>query len=138
MIEELVTSDAVAAAALWESVGLTRPWNDPVEDFTRALHGATSTVLGLRQDNELLGTVMVGSDGHRGWVYYLAVSPAHQGSGLGALLMASAESWLRERGGEKIQLMVRHTNEKALGFYEHLHYEDAEVRVLAKWISSNA
>jgi ribosomal protein S18 acetylase RimI-like enzyme len=138
MIEELLPNDAAAAAALWESVGLTRPWNDPVQDFTRALAGATSTVLGHRHDNELVGTVMVGSDGHRGWVYYLAVSPAHQGSGLGARLMASAETWLRERGDEKVQLMVRHTNEKALGFYEHLHYEDAEVSVLAKWISSNA
>lgn len=138
MVEELVASDASAAAALWESVGLTRPWNDPVADFVRAIQGATSSVLGLRQDNELVGTVMVGSDGHRGWVYYLAVSPALQGSGLGTQLMTSAEAWLRERGTEKIQLMVRHTNEKVLAFYEHLNYEDAEVSVLAKWIAPNA
>ena len=138
MIEELTASDALAAAALWTSVGLIRPWNDPVADFTHAIQGATSTVLGLREDNELVGTVMVGSDGHRGWVYYLAVRSALQGSGLGALLMTSAEVWLRERGVEKVQLMVRHTSEEVLGFYEHLDYEIAEVSVLAKWISPHA
>ncbi|HEY5267498.1 MAG TPA: GNAT family acetyltransferase [Acidimicrobiales bacterium] len=138
MIEELLASDALAAAALWESVGLTRPWNDPVADFIRAIEGATSTVLGHREDNVLVGTVMVGSDGHRGWVYYLAVSPTHQGSGLGTLLMTSAEAWLRERGTGKIQLMVRHSNEKVLAFYEHLDYENSEVSVLAKWISPSA
>jgi len=135
MIEELVADDALEAAALWELVGLTRPWNDPVADFTRAMEGATSSVLGLRQDNELVGTVMVGSDGHRGWVYYVAVRPTLQGNGLGARLMAFAEAWFRERGIEKVQLMVRHSNERALGFYRHLEYEDAEVSVLKKWVS---
>jgi ribosomal protein S18 acetylase RimI-like enzyme len=135
MIEELAASDAPQAVAIWESVRLTRPWNDSFADFTRAIEGATSTVLGLRLGEELVGTVMVGSDGHRGWVYYLAVVPAHQGSGLGARLMASAEAWLRERGAVKVQLMVRDTNAEVMKFYAHLGYDDGEVSVLAKWIS---
>lgn len=138
MIEVLVEDDAVAAAALWESVGLTRPWNDPLTDFARALRGAASTVLGLRHDGELVGTVMVGDDGHRGWVYYLAVSPAHQGRGLGARLMTSAEGWLKERGVVKVQLMVRETNQEVMAFYDHLGYEVSEVSVLAKWLSTRA
>jgi ribosomal protein S18 acetylase RimI-like enzyme len=135
MIEVLVADDATSAAALWESVGLTRPWNDPLADFVRALSGATSTVLGLRDDGELVGTVMVGNDGHRGWVYYLAVRPALQGRGLGARLMRSAEEWLRERGVVKVQLMVRQTNVEVSAFYEHLGYENSDVSVLAKWLA---
>jgi ribosomal protein S18 acetylase RimI-like enzyme len=66
---------------------------------------------------------MVGSDGHRGWVYYLAVAPARRRAGLGRTMMDAAEAWLRARGAPKIQLMVREDNEAALGFYEALGLE---------------
>ena len=75
---------------------------------------------------------MVGHDGHRGWVYYLAVEENRRGTGLGAHLMSAAENWLREHGAVKVQLMVRSTNEAVLGFYEHLGYEDANVQVRSK------
>jgi ribosomal protein S18 acetylase RimI-like enzyme len=136
VIEELDSRDQPAATALWQEIGMTRPWNDPATDFDRALRGATSTVLGVRLDDELVGTVMVGHDGHRGWVYYLAVAPAHQAQGLGSKLMTGAEDWLRARGAVKIQLMVRHSNEQVVAFYEHLGYEDAEVTVLSRWLSN--
>ena len=68
------------AARLWQQSGLTRPWNDPHEDCRRALTGSESTVLGaLGPAGELLGTVMVGQDGRRGWIYYLAVDASVQG-----------------------------------------------------------
>ena len=79
---------------------------------------------------------MVGFDGHRGWAYYVAVSPAHQGHGHGAALMAAAEDWLRTRGAPKIQVMVRHSNASVTAFYEGLGYEDAEVSVLSRWIEA--
>lgn len=69
VIEELTSNDAADAIALWEEVGLTRPWNEPDADFAQAVQGSTSTVLGVRQENQLVGTAMVGYDGHRGWVY---------------------------------------------------------------------
>ena len=136
VIEELESRDQPAATALWKEVGMTRPWNDPASDFDRALQGATSTVLGVRLDDELVGTVMVGHDGHRGWAYYLAVAPVHQAQGLGSQLMSGAEDWLRARGSVKIQLMVRDSNEQVLAFYEHLGYEDAEVTVLSRWLTN--
>jgi hypothetical protein len=80
-IEELSSDHCGAAVALWNDSGLTRPWNDPVKDFDRALKGATSAVLGLVDAGELVGTAMVGHDGHRGWVYYLAVALGHEGDG---------------------------------------------------------
>ena len=72
--------------------------------------GPSSTVLALVDDADLLGTVMVGHDGHRGWVYYLAVSPDCRGQGLGRQLVAAAESWCRDRGVPRVQLMVRASN----------------------------
>ncbi len=85
-------------------------------------------------DDQLLGSVMVGADGHRGWVYYLAVAPKSQHHGIGASLMHAAEAWLRERGVPKVQLMVRDSNSQVLGFYANLGYEDAHTTVLARWL----
>jgi ribosomal protein S18 acetylase RimI-like enzyme len=80
-----------AAVALWQQTGLTRPWNDPHADLHRAMSGSTSTVLAAVDRDTLLGTAMVGHDGHRGWVYYLAVAPSEQGRGLGRRLMQTCE-----------------------------------------------
>jgi ribosomal protein S18 acetylase RimI-like enzyme len=134
IVEQLTSRDRAPAATLWSVVGLTRPWNDPLEDFDRALSGATSTVLGLRDGTQLVGTAMVGHDGHRGWVYYLAVAPVYQGHGLGSLLMSAAEDWLRDNGAVKIQVMVRHSNQEVISFYESRGYEDSDVSVFARWL----
>lgn len=138
IVEELRTAHRAKTVALWTEVGLTRPWNDPLEDFDRALSGSTSTVLGLENADGLMGTAMVGHDGHRGWVYYLAVAPAHQGRGLGAQLMAAAERWLRDQGAVKVQVMVRHSNQPVVAFYEKIGYEDADIYVLARWLDDDA
>jgi ribosomal protein S18 acetylase RimI-like enzyme len=120
------------AVALWQECGLTRPWNDPHADLSRALSGESSTVLAVVSEDVLLGTAMVGHDGHRGWVYYLAVSPAARGSGLGRELMAAAEEWVAARGIPKIQLMVRTSNEQVRGFYDRLGYEVQDTVVLGR------
>ncbi len=133
LIVPLAPERAAEAVALWRETGLTRPWNDPVADLHRALDGPASTVLaGLGDDGALLGTAMVGSDGHRGWVYYLAVRPAHQGAGLGRQLVGACEDWVRARGVPKVQLMVRGDNAAARGFYARLGYADAGVVVLGR------
>jgi len=134
-ISDLTPEDLRSAAALWDQAGLTRPWNPPESDLRRALAGETSTVLGLFDEKTLVGTVMVGHDGHRGWVYYLAVDESHRGQGLGRQLMLAAEDWLRERGVVKLQLMVRSANAGVLDFYDHLGYEDSDVQVRAKWLT---
>lgn len=132
-IRPLPTADQTAALTLWSAAGLTRPWNDPGADLRRGLRGPDSTVLGgyLPPDG-LVATAMVGHDGHRGWVYYLAVDPAHRRSGLGRLMMAACEDWVRQHDIPKIQLMVRSDNAEALGFYEGLGYEVSDVTVLGR------
>ena len=80
----------------------------------------------------LIATVMVGHDGHRGWVYYLAVRPEVRRRGVGHAMMTSAEAWLRERDVSKLNLMVRADNEAVSGFYRALGYSSDDVRVLSR------
>lgn len=134
-VEELGPTDRAATVALWRACGLTRPWNDPAADYDRAVAGPTSGVLGLRAGEDLVGTVMVGHDGHRGWVYYLAVHPERRRHGLGGQLMAGAEQWLRDLGAVKLELMVRGSNAEVVAFYERVGYEVEDVRVLSRWLT---
>lgn len=115
--------DGDAVMTLWKACGLNRPWNDDSADFRRAVEGASSDILCAEEDGKLTATVMVGDDGHRGWVYYLGVLPDGRRQGLGRLMMEAAEKWLRERDAPKIQLMVRDDNEQAIGFYKAMGYE---------------
>ncbi|MFG1296772.1 GNAT family acetyltransferase [Xanthobacter variabilis] len=109
--------DIAAIVALWERAGLTRPWNDPHADIALARRGPHSTILVAKEGGALLGTVMVGHDGHRGWVYYLAVEPARQRQGLGSTLLTAAEDWLRARAVPKLMLLVRPDNAEVRAFY---------------------
>lgn len=132
-IEPLPETLYGAAVELWQDSGLTRPWNDPAADLRRAVSGSTSAVLAaIGDDGCLLATAMVGHDGHRGWVYYLAVDSEARGRGFGRRMMEACETWVRSRGMPKIQLMVRATNRSAVGFYERLGYTDADVMVLGR------
>ena len=122
-ISTAILDDGAEVISLWGRAGLTRPWNDAKSDFRIALEGSTSDILQLHLATELAATIMVGFDGHRGWVYYLGVLPEYRRAGLGRVLMAAAENWLKARDAPKIQLMVRGDNEVAIGFYKALGYE---------------
>jgi ribosomal protein S18 acetylase RimI-like enzyme len=134
-MREADAADASEVIALWEACGLTRPWNDPAADFARAVAGPASAILLLHEGDALAASVMVGFDGHRGWVYYLAVAPERRRAGLGRTMMGAAEAWLRTRGAPKIQLMVREDNEAALGFYEALGLERQKVVTLGGFLT---
>ncbi|MFC7406517.1 GNAT family acetyltransferase [Georgenia alba] len=123
-----------AVVALWEACGLTRPWNDPWHDLAQARDGATSTVLVARDAAGVAGSVMVGFDGHRGWMYYLAVAEQHRGAGLGARLVRAAETWLADLGCRKVELMVREGN-TVTEFYQALGYERQQVTTYARWLT---
>jgi ribosomal protein S18 acetylase RimI-like enzyme len=132
VIEPATTADASAVIALWHACGLTRPWNDPQADFTIALATSTSAILLAREEGVIVASIMTGFDGHRGWVYYLGVDPAQRRHGLGRQMMAAAESWLRDAGVPKIQLMVRGDNQAATGFYRALGYQLQDVLTLGR------
>lgn len=133
-IAPIADSDVAAVVALWQACGLTRPWNDPAADIALARRGPNSALLVGRDGGAIVATAMVGHDGHRGWVYYVAVDPNRQGKGLGRTIMTAAEDWLREAGVPKLQLLVRRENAKAGAFYQSLGYAVSTSVMLAKWL----
>lgn len=133
-IAPIADADVAAVAALWQRCGLTRPWNDPTSDIAFARKGPNSAVLVGREANAIVASIMVGHDGHRGWVYYVAVDPDHRQKKYGRVIMDAAENWLRERGIEKLMLLVRSDNTAVKAFYEQLGYDAQERVIYAKWL----
>ena len=128
-------ADETATVALWHSCALVVPHNDPAADFHFARAGVSSDVLvGQDEGGRIVGSVMVGHDGHRGWLYYVASDPTSRGSGVGRRMVQAAETWLSDRGVAKVQLMVRPTNAQAAAFYKRLGFEETPRTILAKWL----
>jgi ribosomal protein S18 acetylase RimI-like enzyme len=133
-IAAIADADVEAVVALWERCGLTRPWNDPRADIALARRGTNACVLTAKSAGALVAAALVGHDGHRGWVYYVAVDPDARHKGFGRAIMAAAEDWLRTRGVAKLMLMVRPDNAKVQAFYETIGYDEQERIVYAKWL----
>ncbi|WP_241489379.1 GNAT family acetyltransferase [Leucobacter celer] len=138
-IREFDAADTDAVVALWESCGLTRPWNDPRADIARKLRVqpelflvAESAAGADGSAGTVIGSVMAGYDGHRGWLYYLASAPERRGEGVGRALVAEAERRLVAMGCPKVQLMVRTENDAVVAFYDGLGYEVSDVLVSGK------
>ena len=138
VIQAAAPEQEAEVIALWEAWALTRPWNDPVADYRRAVDGAASAVLVMREGGRLAGSVMVGHDGHRGWVYYLAVAPAQRRRGIGRRLMAEAEAWLKAAGAPKLLLMVREGNDAALAFYDAIGLERQPVITFGRFLNDGS
>ncbi len=124
--------DIPAIIDLWEKTELTRPWNDPTRDIEFARKSTNADILICRTNNAICATVMVGHDGHRGVVYYLAVDPDHQGMGLGRRMMAAAEDWLKRNGVWKLNLMIRADNGPVQAFYERIGYAPEDRIVMSR------
>ena len=133
-IAPIEDADIAAVIALWQRCDLTRPWNDPAADIAMARRGTNATVLVGRDGGDIVASVLVGHDGHRGWVYYVSVDPNRRGKGYGRAIMDAAEDWLRGLGIEKLQLMVRADNAKVQAFYETLDYQEQARVIYAKWL----
>jgi ribosomal protein S18 acetylase RimI-like enzyme len=133
-IAPIADADVADVIALWQASGLTRPWNDPAADIALARRGPNSAILIGRDGDAMIASALVGHDGHRGWVYYVAVDPARRGKGFGRAIMNAAEDWLRARNIEKLQLMVRGDNTRVQAFYGSLGYLEQERVLFAKWL----
>jgi len=131
-IRSFVASDTDAVIALWDACDLTRPWNDPRKDIERKQQVQGELFLVGEIDGKIEASVMAGYDGHRGWMNYLAVSPASQKGGLGRKIVAAAEEKLRAMGCPKINVQIRSTNTDALGFYASLGFTDDAVSSMGK------
>lgn len=125
-------ADTEPVISLWQETGLTRPWNNPHQDIARKLRVQPELFLVAVDGSEIVGSVMAGYDGHRGWLYYLASSPERRGEGIGRRLVERAEEFLIDLGCPKVQLMVRTENVEVHDFYSSLGFEPFEVWTTGK------
>jgi len=138
-IRAFAPGDEAAVVSLWDACGLLRPWNDPHRDIARKLAAQPELFLVGSIDGELMATAMAGYEGHRGWVYYLAVAQAHRRLAHGRAMMLEVERLLLARGCPKVNLLVRSTNTGVIAFYRGLGYtEDAVVSLGKRLIDDQA
>jgi ribosomal protein S18 acetylase RimI-like enzyme len=130
-------TDEAAVVALWRACELVRPWNDPHKDVARKLRVRREWFLVAEDAGRIVGSVMAGYEGHRGWINYLAVESSRRRGGLGRRLMAEAERLLREAGCPKINLQVRAANTAAIAFYRQLGFAADDVVSFGKRLETD-
>src|SRR4051794_29941706 len=122
-IRPFLEADAPAVLALWHDVfAYTSPHNQPEASLRRKLAEQPELLFVALADGELVGTVMGGYDGHRGWIYSLAVRPDVRGRGIGTALMRHVEQAFAGRGCPKINLQIMPSNAQAVAFYRGLGF----------------
>src|SRR3989339_591608 len=91
--------DQSQVVALWKNIfGYGTPHNDPCLAIANKVAINDGLFFVALIKNQVIGTVMAGYDGHRGWIYSLAVQPSFRAKGIGKGLMQHAESSLMKLG----------------------------------------
>jgi ribosomal protein S18 acetylase RimI-like enzyme len=126
-------SDERDVAALWREIFAEESArNVPERDIWRKLTVQRELFMVALEEGRVVGTSMAGYDGHRGWVYYVAVSPRHRRRGIARTLMLRVEDELKAMGCPKLNLQVRAGNIGAVAFYKKLGYRIEERVSLGK------
>lgn len=133
-IREIADGDVANLIQLWKACAMLRPWNDPNSDIDLVRRSPGGTILIGELHDSMVASAMAGFDGHRGWIYYLAVRPDLQGHGYGRQIVTAAEEWLLEQGCPKCELIVRGDNLKVLDLYRALGYHREDRALMAKWL----
>ncbi len=117
------TAHRPQVVALWRDVfGYDAPRNSPSLAIDKKMAVKDGLLFVAMEGNAVVGTAMAGYDGHRGWLYSMAVLPAYRRKGLGAELVAHAEKALCELGCMKVNLQLLASNESTAAFYKRLGY----------------
>ena len=124
--------DEADVVELWRGSDLLRPANDPARDIARKGRVGGHLFLVALLGERIVGSVMGGYEGHRGWINYLAVSPSCRRRGIGRRLMEEVEGLLRADGCPKINLQVRTSNRAVVAFYAALGFTEDPVVSLGK------
>lgn len=122
---------------LWKKCDLVVPQNDPVEDIQKKVAFQPRLFFVGLLDGRVIGSIMVGYEGHRGWINYLAVAPEYQRRGYGRRLVQKGIDELRRIGCLKVNLQVRNTNTPVINFYKHLGFVDDNVTSLGLRLTNN-
>ena len=131
------TNDEEAVIQLWTDCELVVPHNNPLWDIEQKLKVDPELFLVGEYNGKVIASCMVGYEGHRGWINYLAVSPEHQCKGYAREMMITAEQKLRKLGCPKINLQVRSTNAKVIEFYKRIGFTEDDVVSLGKRLETD-
>jgi ribosomal protein S18 acetylase RimI-like enzyme len=132
LIRDVVDIDVETVSALWETCALVPPWSSAADDIRRCRANPSSTILVGELAGRVVATAMVGTDGHRGWIYYVAVQPELRRRGHARRIVEAAEAWLAQRGAPRMLLMVHPENSAAVRLYESLGYARSPMIVFGK------
>ncbi|MEJ2044455.1 MAG: GNAT family acetyltransferase [Reinekea sp.] len=137
-IRPFAIADQDAVIQIWQACGLVTSWNDPEKDIARKVKVNPELFLVAERDGLVIGTIMGGYDGHRGWINYLAVTPDAQGHKIGEQLIKITEQKLLALGCPKVNLQIRSTNTQMIEYYRKLGYlEDHAVGMGKRLIPDN-
>ena len=115
--------DRAQVIALWSAVfSYTSPHNLPAVSIDQKLRADDGLFFVAVEEGRVLGTILSGYDGHRGWLYSVAVAPAARNRGLGTRLVRHAEQAMATRGCLKVNLQILESNAGVVAFYERLGY----------------
>ena len=137
-IDSYNSDDEAAMIRLWQECGLVVPWNNPLTDIARKMTDSPELFFSGKINDQLVASCMAGYDGHRGWIYFLAVAKSQRRNGLAAKLVAHVDAKLLELGCPKLELMVRENNLETIAFYETIGFRLDPVKVLSKRLSDDA
>ncbi len=129
--------DEAAVITLWEACNLIVSHNDPRKDIRRKLQVNPEWFLIGEENTFIVATCMVGYEGHRGWINYLAVAPGLQRQGIASQMMEEAERLLRKAGCPKINLQIRSTNAQVIEFYESIGFKIDDVTSMGKRLEAD-
>jgi ribosomal protein S18 acetylase RimI-like enzyme len=116
-----------AVVGLWRTCDLVVPQNEPVEDVEKKMRFQPNLFLIGLLDGKVIGSIMVGYEGHRGWINYLAIAPEDQRHGYGTKLVQKAIDELKKMGCQKVNLQIRRSNVKVIDFYKHIGFKEDDV-----------
>jgi ribosomal protein S18 acetylase RimI-like enzyme len=122
-IREFKIDDYQMVRDLWKDAGLILRPGDELEDVELKLQRDPDLFLVAEQDDMIVGCVIGGWDGRRGWIYHLAVKPEHQRKKIGAGLVHEVEKRLVAKGAKKVNAQVYRWNEKSSDFFKAIGYE---------------
>lgn len=131
-VRHATPADKQAVLEVWDTSGITQPWNDPPRDFDRALANASSAVIVVEDDNDegaIHAASIAGYDGHLGWIHMTGVRPGVQGRGIGRLLAQGAREFLREQGASSACLMIAPGNDAGVAFWERVGFRRLDAPV---------
>ncbi|MDR7317796.1 GNAT family N-acetyltransferase [Brevibacillus nitrificans] len=136
LIRPFRLGDYSAITSIWQETGLDQSDAESLNDLAQQLAWDSDLVMVAEKEGKVIGVVVGTIDGARAYFYRLAVLPSEQGTGIGRQLVEAIEKRFKQRGVNRVLIMVNQDNPEVLPFYHSLGYEMQKYVTLSKKLSS--